>query len=268
METMGIRLREGRAFVDADRIEGRNVVLVNAAFVREHFGEDPALGVRLNLGSDENPLWLDIVGVVDDVRYFDVSRPETPAIYIPAWMFPSRGMYVTLRTGRDPGSITGEFRRAMTEVDANLALSDMRSMGQRVGDALTVPRAISRLTLIFAGSALLLAAIGVYGTLAQSVVQRTREFGVRRAVGAQDIDVFRLVLRRGAAPVAIGLAAGLPLAWLLGRQLQQVLYEVSPYDPAAWSVALVVLSLVAFGAAAIPGRHATRIDPMQALREE
>ncbi len=267
-EAMGIGVSAGRAFLESDAAEGREVAVINAAFARQHFGTDSPLGVRLNLGSDEQPLWLDIVGVVDDVRFFDVARPETPAMYIPAWRFPARGMYVTLKTARDPGSIVNEFRSAMFEVDPSLALSDLRGMEQRVTDSLTVPHTISRLTLVFAGCALLLAAIGVYGTLAQSVVQRTRELGVRRALGAVDRDVFRLVLKQGAVPVAIGAVLGLPLAWVLGRQLQTVLYEIAPTDPAGWAFALGTMLAVAFGAAALPGRRATRIKPMEALREE
>lgn len=267
-ETMGIGVREGRAFRAADAAEGRQVATINAAFAREHFGGDSPLGVRLNFGSDEEPLWFDIVGVVNDVRFFDVARPETPAVYMPAWLFPARGMYVTLKTTREPGTIANELQQAVRDVDPALALSDLRGMERRVADSLTVPHAISRLTLVFAGCALLLAAIGVYGTLAQLVVQRTRELGVRRALGALDGDVFRLVFKLGAVPVAIGLVLGLPLAWALSRQLQTVLYEIAPTDPAAWMLAIVALSAVAIGAAALPGRRATRIEPMQALREE
>jgi ABC-type antimicrobial peptide transport system permease subunit len=156
----------------------------------------------------------------------------------------------------------------MFDVDPSLALSDLRGMEQRVTDSLTIPHTVSRLTLVFAGCALLLAAIGVYGTLAQAVVARTRELGVRRALGALDMDVFRLVMRQGAAPVVAGVVAGIPLAWLLGRQLQAVLYEVAPTDVTAWVFAFVAMILVAAAAAALPGWRATRIEPMEALRHE
>lgn len=267
-ETMGIRVRDGRAFRDSDSNAGRRVILVNEAFVREHLGGAPPLGVRVGLGPDETPDWFDIVGVVDDVRFFDVSRPETPAIYLPAWVLPGRSMYVTLRTSRDPDALAGELRRAVSAVDANLALDDLRSMVQRVEADLMVPRTVSRLTLLFAGCAMLLAAIGVYGTLAQAVVRRTRELGVRRALGALESDVFRLVLRQGATPVCVGLVLGLPLAYVLGRQMRQILYEVSPLNVSAWMFAIVLLAGVAFCAAAVPGRRAAHIDPMAALREE
>ena len=156
----------------------------------------------------------------------------------------------------------------MSAVDANLALDDLRSMVQRVEADLMVPRTVSRLTLLFAGCAMLLAAIGVYGTLAQAVVRRTRELGVRRALGALESDVFRLVLRQGATPVCVGLVLGLPLAYVLGRQMRQILYEVSPLNVSAWMFAIVLLAGVAFCAAAVPGRRAAHIDPMAALREE
>lgn len=267
-DTMGIGIVRGRGFQPADAEEGSAVAVINAAFAHQYFGEDDPLGVRLNLRSEEDPLWLDIVGVAEDVRFFDVSRPETPAIYIPAWLFPGRGMYVVLKTDREVGTIVNEFRAAMFEVDPSLALSDLRGMEQRVNDSLTIPHTVSRLTLVFASCALLLAAIGVYGTLAQAVVARTRELGVRRALGALDIDVFRLVMRQGAIPVVAGLVVGVPLAWLLGRQLQTVLYEIAPTDAVAWAFAFTTMLLVATGAAALPGLRATRIQPMEALRDE
>lgn len=267
-ETMGIRVRDGRVFHDADSNAARRVAIVNAAFAREHFVGGSPLGVRLGLGPDDRLEWFDIVGVVDDVRFFDVSRPETPAIYLPAWVLPGRNMYITLRTSREPDALAGELRRAVNSVDPALALDDLRSMAQRVEAALMVPRVVSRLTLLFAGCAMLLAAIGVYGTLAQSVVRRTRELGVRRALGALESDVFRMVLRQGATPVCIGLALGLPLAYVLGRHLRQILYEVSPLNGTAWAFAVLLLAAVAFCAAAVPGRRAARIDPMVALREE
>jgi putative ABC transport system permease protein len=266
-ETMGIRVQQGRAFTAADRSEGRSVVVVNAAFVREYFPDRPALGVRIASGTEE-PRWFDIVGVVEDVRQFDMSRPQTPMAYFPAWALPSRPMYIVLRAGQDPDALAPALRRAVAEVDSSMALRDLRSMHERIDAALTMPRAISRLTMLFAGCALLLAGIGVYGALAHGVVQRSREFGLRRAFGALDRHVFGLVLRQGAWPVALGFVLGLPLTLLLGNQLRQVLYQVSPLDARVWACAALVLLSVAFCAAAVPGRRATRIPPMEALRDE
>jgi putative ABC transport system permease protein len=267
-ETLGIRVQQGRAFTAADRSEGRSVAVVNAAFVREYFADRPALGVRIATGPEDEPRWFDIVGVVEDVRQFDMSRPATPMAYFPAWILPSRNMYITLRAGLDPDALAPALRHAVAEVDATVALADLRSMPERIDAVLTMPRAVSRLTLLFAACALLLAGIGVYGALAQGVAQRSREFGLRRAFGALDRHVFALVLRQGAWPVALGFLLGLPLTLLLGNQLRQVLYQVSPLDAQVWASAAVVLLAVAFCAAAVPGRRATRIPPMEALREE
>lgn len=268
-DTMAMRMREGRGFQATDRGTDRRVAVVNAAFAREYLGgTDAATGVRVGTGPIAEPTWWDIVGVVDDVRFFDLARPQTPALYLPTWSAPSRGMYVVLRTERDALAVLPDLRRAINAFDPDLALTDVISMDARVDAQLMVPRTVSRLTLLFALTALLLAAIGVYGTLAQSVVQRTREFGVRRALGAQDRDVMVSVVRQGVAPVLVGLVVGVPLAALLGRRLNEILYTVTPAEPRAWALAFAALLAVALLASLLPGRRAVRVPPIQALREE
>jgi putative ABC transport system permease protein len=267
-DAMGVRIVEGRAFESADRAGGRAVAVVNAAFVRDYFADGRAIGTRVALGPEDNRRWFEIVGVANDVRYFDLAVPESPALYLPAWLEPSRGMYIVVRSERGAAAVIPDLRRAVTAFDPTLALVDARSNQERVTDRLMIPRTISALTLAFALTALLLAAVGVYGTLAQSVVRRAREFGVRRALGARDGDVTRQVLRQGLTPVAVGLAAGVPLALFLGRRLSRVLYEVSPAQPTAWIIALVILLFVAAVAALLPSRNAVRVPPMQALRGE
>jgi putative ABC transport system permease protein len=267
-DTMGIRIREGRGINSGDRIEERDVVVVNQAFVRAYLGDRPPLGTRINLGPEDDPRWFDIVGVADDVRFFDVSQPETPAVYFSAWAIPARGMYVTLRSSVATEGMIQPLRDALLAFDPGLALTDLRSMGERVETALTVPRAVSGLTVIFAICALALAGVGVYGTLAQSVERRRRELGIRRAVGAQDGDLMGLLAMQGAVPVLIGVVLGLPLAWWLGTRLTGLLYSVSPLDVRAWLSAIALLVLVAVLATALPGRRAVRVAPMDALREE
>jgi putative ABC transport system permease protein len=266
--TMGIRVRDGRGFTATDRIDGRQVAIVNSAFARMYLAPGEATGVRVGTDDDEEMRWWDIVGVVEDVRFFNLAQPQTPALYLPAWGAPARGMYVTLKTQRDPASLVPDLRRAIHDFDPELALTDVMAMGERVRTELMVPRTVSRLTLLFALCALLLAAIGVYGTLAQSVVRRTREFGVRRALGAQDRQVFALVLRQGTRPVLAGLVLGIPLAIVLGRGLGGILYAVTPADPRAWAFAFAALFAVAVVAAFLPGRRAVRVPPMHALRDE
>ncbi|HEY3516139.1 MAG TPA: FtsX-like permease family protein, partial [Gammaproteobacteria bacterium] len=267
-DAMGVRIVEGRAFEAADRAPGRAFAVVNTAFVRDYLSDGQAIGVRVALGPPENRRWFEIVGVANDVRYFDLAVPESPALYLPAWLEPSRGMYIVVRSQREPAALIPELRRAVTAFDPALPLVDVRANRERVTDRLMLPRTISGLTLAFALTALLLAAVGVYGTLAQSIVRRAREFGVRRALGARDGDVLLHIAREGFAPVAVGLAAGVPLALFLGTRLSQVLYEVSPAEPTAWIIGFAVLLPVAAVAALLPGRRAVRVPPMQALRDE
>lgn len=268
-DVMNMRMREGRGFQSTDRGTDRRVAVVNAAFAREYLGgTGAATGVRVGTGSVAEPTWWDIVGVVDDVRFFDLARPQTPALYLPTWSSPSRGMYVVLRTERDTLAVLPDLRRAVSAFDPDLALTDVIPMGARVDAQLMVPRTVSALTLLFALTALLLAAIGVYGTLAQSVVQRRREFGVRRALGAQDRDVMTSVMRQGVGPVLVGLIVGVPLAILLGRRLSEILYTVTPAEPRAWVLAFAALLAIAALASFLPGRRAVRVAPMEALRDE
>jgi predicted permease len=265
---MGVGIVEGRAFESTDRAASRAVAVVNAAFVRAYLAGGSAIGTRVALGPEDGRRWFEIVGVANDVRYFDLSVPETPALYLPAWIEPSRSMYIVVRSERDPAAVIADLRRTVTAFDPALALVDVRPNEARVAERLMMPRTISGLTLAFALTALLLAAVGVYGTLAQSIVRRAREFGVRRALGARDSHVLLQVVRQGLAPVALGLAAGVPLALFLGSRLSQVFYRVSPAEPTAWLVALVVLLLVAAIAAFLPSRSAVRVPPMQALRDD
>ena len=265
---MGVGIVEGRAFESADRGGTRAVAVVNAAFVRDYLAGGQAVGTRVGLGPEDNRRWFDIVGVANDVRYFDLAVPESPALYLPAWREPSRSMYIVVRSERDPAAVIADLRRTVTAFDPTVALVDVRTNDARVAERLMMPRTISGLTLAFALTALLLAAVGVYGTLAQSIVRRAREFGVRRALGARDGHVLLQVARHGLVPVAVGLAAGVPLALFLGNRLSQVLYEVSPMAPMAWLIAFVGLLLVAAVATFLPSRNAVRLPPMQALREE
>jgi predicted permease len=265
---MGIGIVEGRAFEAADRANRRSVAVVNAAFARAYLADGQALGARVAIGPPDNLRRFEIVGVANDVRYFDLAVRETPALYLPAWLEPSRGMYVVVRSQREAAALIPDLRQAVTAFDPTLPLVDVRANRERVAERLMLPRTISGLTLAFALTALLLAAIGVYGTLAQSVVRRARELGVRRALGARDGDVVRHVLRKGLTPVVAGLAAGAPLALFLGSRLSDALYGVSPAEPTAWIIGLAALLFVGAAAAFLPGRRAVRVPPMQALRDE
>ncbi len=268
LPTMGIRIQSGRGFDSSDRLEGRDTVVVNAAFAREYLSGTEAVGKRIGLGDPAQPRWFEIIGVVDDVRFFDVSQPQTPALYLNAWAAPGRSMTIVLDAVVPPASLIPAVTRVIRDFDADIALTNVRTMDDRVADALMVPRAVSGLTVLFALCALALAGIGVYGTLAQSVIQRTREFGVRRALGAQAGDVVRMVLRQGIVPVVVGVVIGVPLAWFATQRSEGVLYGVAAGEPFTWLVAVLLIGSVAVAAAVLPGRRAARVPPMEALREE
>lgn len=266
--TVGARLREGRHPTPADSLGEAPPVLINAAFARQYFGTDSPLGVRLQTGSDEQPQFHTIVGVVEDMRHFGIDQAQTPTVFRSLEADPRRNLYIVLRHRGDEAAAFAAMRRAVQQLDPSLALSDQRSIEQRVDAALALPRALGRITLVFALTALLLAGIGIYGTLAHMIARRTRELGVRRALGATAADVARLVLSHALRPAVAGALLGLPLAWLLASRLREVLYEVGPAQPAAWALAVLMLAIVALVAAALPARRAVRIEPMMALRQE
>jgi predicted permease len=268
LPTLGARLRAGRMFEPGDGIDGARGAMVNAAFVREYFdGADP-VGRRIGFGPEDAPSWYDIIGVVDDIRAFNVATPQTPSVYVPLAAMAAPNVYVTVRARGDTVAAMPTLRKAVREFDPTLALSDLTPMQERVDAGLALPRAVSRVTLLFAMSGLLLAGLGVYGTLAHSVLQRRREFGIRRALGAHSGRVLAQVAGHAARPMLLGAVLGVPLAWLLARQLQEMLYDVGPWSPGAWIGAFAVLLLVAGVAAAGPWRSAVRVQPMEALRHE
>ncbi len=268
LDTFGVRLREGRAFTAADAGGNTQPVIVNAAFVRQHFEGRSPLGRRIGVDEEGGTRWFDIVGVVDDVRFFGVDQAQTPTAYFPLEAMPRRNLYLSVRSEADAGSVMAGMRQAVRQLDPALAMADLRPLQDRVDAAIAMPRAISRITVLFALSGLLLAGIGVYGTLAHRVLRRTRELGLRRAMGANNGNVLRLVLGQSLRPALVGLLLGLPLAWLLARELRVVLYEIGPAQPSAWLSAIAVLALVALIAAALPARRALRVEPIVALRQD
>ncbi len=267
LDTLGVRLREGRPFTAADAGSTSRPVIVNAAFVRQHFAGDSPLGLRIEADAGEDVNAYTIVGVVDDIRFFGVDQAQTPTAYFSLKAIPRRNLFLTVRSQADPALTMAGMRNAVRQFDPALAMTDLRSIQDRVDAALAMPRAISRITLLFALSGLLLAGIGVYGTLAHMVLRRTRELGVRRAMGADTRKVLALVLGQALRPALLGVLLGLPLAWLLARELRTVLYGIGPAQPSAWLGAIAVLALVALLAATVPARRATLIEPMVALRQ-
>jgi len=268
--TFELPLVRGRVFEANDRGESTPVAIVSQALARRYWpGRDP-LGSRITFGNpaDSTTTWMTVVGIVGDVRQEGAVSPAYPQIYVPLAQVSSRSIVVALRTTRDPLALAPSLRHALAAVDPNLALSKITTMEQRVASTLARPRVNALLLAAFAATALVLAALGIYGVIAYSVVQRTRELGIRVALGARAEDVLGMVMRQGLTPVLIGLAIGLAAAATGSRVLRSLLYGVAPTDLGTYAAVAVFLAAVAGAASYVPGRRAARSDPMTALREE
>ena len=263
-------LVRGRWFEAADRGDAAPVALVSEALARRYWPSGDPVGARITFGdpADSTSVWMTIVGVVGDVRQDGAMSPAYPQIYVPFAQLSSRSMLVVLRTAGDPLALAPAVKQALAAVDPSLALGRVATMDDRVADTLARPRVNALLLAGFAASALMLAALGIYGVIAYSMIQRTRELGIRMALGARAEDVLRLVLRQGMAPVLAGLALGLGGAAVASRVLRGLLYGVASTDPATYLAVAVFLSAVALVASYLPARKASLADPVDALREE
>jgi predicted permease len=237
-------------------------------------GADP-IGQRLLLGGGAGPGWVTVVGVVGDVRQSGLDAEPRPEYYLPHAQFtfwndggPVRSMSVVLRTAGDPMAVAGPAREEIRALDPNLPVAELRTLDEVRSASAAQPRFLSLLLGVFSAMALLLAAVGIYGTLSYLVAQRTREFGIRMALGARASEIMRMVVRRGAALTVSGLAVGIAAALLLTRLLAGLLYGVTTTDAVTYAAAPAVLLAVALLACWLPARRATRVDPMVALRGE
>ena len=260
----GIPLRKGRVFTDRDNSEAPPVVLINEALARQYFpGEDP-VGKRTSRGP--------IVGIVGDVRQLGLDRPPAPEIYYPiAQNYSQRseyGMSLVVSGQVAPEALVSAVRAAIHEVNPNRAIFNIKTMRRVIADSLSNQKLYLWLIGLFAGLALLLAVAGIYGVISYAVAQRTREFGVRMAMGADTGRVLRLVLGHGVWLVGLGLALGVGGALALTRLLRSLLFGVTPTDPATFAAMAALLGAVAMLACLVPARQATRVDPAIALRHE
>ena len=267
---MGIPLRKGRAFTTADREGAPLVAIVNEAFARQYYPNDEVLGRRIRWVSGGGT-WMTIVGVVADVRGLSLDQAEVPAVHVPyaqevnPWR---RWMDVAVRVDGPAATLAPALRREILALDRTVPVARVRTMD----DILVTSVADRRFNLVllggFAAVALLLAAAGIYGVMSYLVVQRTREIGVRLALGATPRDVVTLVTGRALTLAAAGVAIGLAAAVLLSRVLQTMLFAVEVLDAPTFAAAAAVLLLSAVAAAFVPARRAAAVDPVIALRGE
>ena len=268
---MNIAVVQGRAFTERDTENAALVMIVNQALVRRDFPNENPLGKRLNFGGTNpqgQPIWWEIVGVAADVRSLELREEATPEFYLSALQDTFAGMSVVVRTAVEPASLALDVRRIVAEVDKSAPVSEVKTMEHIVSEAVTQPRFNLFLLGLFGGIALLLSAAGIYGVTAYAVTQRTHEFGIRMALGAQVGDVLRMILGQGMLLIVAGIVVGLVASFVLTRLMKSLVFGVSVTDPLTFVAITLLLSVVALIACYIPARRATKVDPLVALRYE
>jgi putative ABC transport system permease protein len=268
-QTLAIALLQGRLLTPSDREGAALVAVVNTAFVRRFLPNQAAVGRHLRRGA--RAPWLTIEGVVGDIRRGGKASPVTPQVYLAAAqtsVYPVRLADFAVRTAGDPHTLVTAIQKQVWAIDKDQPVTNVRTFDEIISRSMAERRFQMSLLALFAGLALLLAMVGIYGVVAYSVSQRTAEIGVRIALGARQRDILGMVIRQALVVVAAGVAAGAAGAYWLSRYLATLLYEIRPTDPATYAVLAVLLTSVALLACYVPARRAMRIDPMKALRWE
>jgi putative ABC transport system permease protein len=264
--TMGIPLLQGRDFDEWDTPASRPVAIINDALARQFFPDEDPIGHRFK--DEYGGQWRTIVGVMGSYKDQRPMNPPRPMVFRPLAQTSYGRQWVVVRTSRDPVKLAAAARAAVRAIDRDIPVSKLRTMSQVVADSLSEPRLIILFLTGFAGFALGLAAIGIYGIVMYSVTQRIHEMGIRVALGASPGDLLRMVLSKGALLAAAGVGLGVPVALALSRMMVTLLYGISPHDVTVFVGAPLVLVLVALLASYVPARRATKADPMVALRYE
>jgi predicted permease len=276
-ESLGATLLKGRLINETDNDKAPPVAVVDEKFAHRFWPNGEALGKRVSIGGPGSQRWGEIVGVIRHIRYYGTNKegqdrayfPEgREQVYYPLAQNPQRTMYLALHTATDPTNLTNAVRSVVQSLDRELPVYDVKTMNQLVSTAVANPRLNLVLMGIFAGVALVLATVGIYGVMSYAVTQRTHEIGIRMALGAQTSDVMKMVVGQGMALTGAGVVFGLAGALLTTRLMSSLLFGVSATDPVTFGIISLILVGVALGACFIPARRATKVDPMIALRYE
>jgi putative ABC transport system permease protein len=264
---MGIAQRAGRAFSAADRADSVPVAVIDEELARRLFGQEDPVGRRIQL-SMNRAVWREVVGVVGAVHQTSLDRPAEPHAYLPETQLASTALTIVARSGGDPASVAAVLRRAVADIDPELALSNVRTLADLAAGSTRPQRQNTLLLGVFATAAVLLTLIGVYGVIAQIVAQSARELGVRLALGANGRSIVALTVRRALVMALIGVAAGSLVAAVAAPALRSMLYGIGPRDPLTFALVIAILLASAAVAAYVPARRILRLDVLATLRVE
>ncbi len=267
---MGVRVLEGRVFGERDRTDAPLVCIVDETLAKKHWPGESPLGKRLKFGrlSDTENKWMEVVGVVAHVKNYGVDEESRVEMYLPYLQSSVSSLTLLVRTGGDPTRLSSTVRDAVRTIDPDLPVFLMRPLGELVAERTAERRLAVLLISVFAGVALLLAAVGIYGVMSYAVTQQTQEIGIRMALGAEREHILRMVLAHGTAMALAGVGLGLVAAFALARLIRSLLFETSVADLPTFALVPSILLAVALFACYLPARRATRVDPMVALRWE
>jgi putative ABC transport system permease protein len=266
---MNIALREGRLLADTDGAENARVAVISASLARRYFGGENALGKHIKLGKDDSDEpWMTVVGVVSDLHYSWISREDVPTIYRPYRQHPPAYTTLVLRTQGDPMKFAATVRAEIAAIDSNLPMYNIKSMDKVITESIVGIAYVAVMMAVLGVIALVLASVGVFGVMSYAVSERTHEIGIRMSQGAQTGDILSLVLRGGMGMTLLGLAIGLPVAFLLARTMSTLLFNVKAADPFTFVALPLLLAGVAAVACYLPARRAAQLDPLRALRHD
>jgi putative ABC transport system permease protein len=269
--TMGIPIIKGRDFDDRDKHGSTPVVIVSETFARQIFPNEDPIGKRIRPGIstiEDKPPLREIVGIVGDVRNQNLSTESKQAYYVPQTQVPFNQLVAVVKTNGEPHSMISAVTKDVGAMDADVPLFGVKSMDEYLSASVAAPRFNTTLLSIFAGVALVLTIVGLYGVMSYSVVQRTNEIGIRLALGAQSRDVLLMIIKQGSKLIIVGLVIGLAGAFAATRVIASLLFGVTTKDPFTFVAAAVLLAIVALLACYVPAWRATKVDPLEALRYE